>query len=101
MAACSSTRRRSSAPSTTICARNGTEYLEQTENHVEVLTAACEALGLDPGEMTPGCKVVQHIGKALVVAMKMALAEAIARPPSWSRASAWCSPKPRITPTGS
>ena len=50
------------------------EYLEQTENHVEVLTATCEALGLDPGERTPGCQVVQHVGKSLVQAMKMALA---------------------------
>ena len=49
-------------------------YLRQTENHVRVLTNTCEALGLDPGEMTPGCQVVQHTGKSLVVAMKMALA---------------------------
>lgn len=50
------------------------KYLEQTGNHVEILTTACEALGLDPDEMTPGRKVVQHTGKSLVVAMKMALA---------------------------
>lgn len=50
------------------------KYLEQTHNHVQVLTTACEALGLDPGEMTPGCMIVQHTGKSLVVAMKMALA---------------------------
>jgi hypothetical protein len=31
--------------------------------------------GFDPGESTPGCVVVRHTGKALVVAMKMALAE--------------------------
>jgi hypothetical protein len=52
-----------------------TEYLEQTKKHVEVLTASCNALGFDPGERTPGCKIVHHTGKALVVAMKMALAE--------------------------
>ena len=52
-----------------------TEYHTQTVKHVEVLTDVCTALGLDPGEMTPGCKVVQHTGKSLVVAMKMALAE--------------------------
>lgn len=52
-----------------------TKYLEQTENHVGVLTAACSALGFDPGEKTPGCRIVHHTGKALVVAMKMALAE--------------------------
>lgn len=50
------------------------EYKDQTENHVAVLTRTCDALGLDPGEMTPGCQVVQHTGKSLVVAMKMALA---------------------------
>jgi hypothetical protein len=26
------------------------KYLEQTENHVELLTTACETLGLDPDE---------------------------------------------------
>ena len=50
------------------------KYLAQTENHVQVLTTACEALGLDPDEMTPSRKIVQHTGKSLVVAMKMALA---------------------------
>jgi rubrerythrin len=52
------------------------KYLEQTEKHVEILTTACEALGLDPDEMTPARKVVQHTGKSLVIAMKMALAAA-------------------------
>src|ERR1044071_8680841 len=62
------------------CAVNGDlrkewkKYLQQTERHVEVLTSACEALALDPDEMTPGRKIVQHCGKSLVVAMKMALA---------------------------
>ena len=50
------------------------KYLKQTTNHVDVLTRTCTALGLDPGEMTPGCQIVQHTGKSLVVAMKMALA---------------------------
>jgi hypothetical protein len=49
-------------------------YLAQTENHVVVLTALCESLELDPGERTPGCQIVQHVGKSLVQAMKMALA---------------------------
>ena len=53
-----------------------TNYLAQTERHVEVLTEACGALAIDAGEMTPGCMVVQHTGKSLVVAMKMALAAA-------------------------
>jgi hypothetical protein len=51
-----------------------TEYLEQTQHHVEVLTRVCERLGLDAGEMTPGCQIVHENGKALVIAMKAALA---------------------------
>lgn len=51
-----------------------TEYLEQTKNHVAILARVCATLGLDPGERTPGCEVVHHTGKSLVVAMKMALA---------------------------
>src|SRR5215210_3977578 len=50
------------------------KYLAETEKHVELLTTASEALALDPDEMTPGRKIVQHNGKSLVVAMKMALA---------------------------
>jgi rubrerythrin len=50
------------------------KYLAQTQTHVGLLTTACEQLGLDPDEMTPGRKIVQHNGKSLAVAMKMALA---------------------------
>lgn len=50
------------------------KYLEETTTHVTVLTDVCRALALDPGEMTPGCKIVEHTGKALVMAMKQALA---------------------------
>lgn len=50
------------------------KYLEQTIRHAEILTGVCLALGLDPDEMTPGCDIVNHNGKALVVAMKMARA---------------------------
>ena len=49
-------------------------YLEQTQNHVDALVEMCEALGIDPNEMTPTRKIVQHTGKSLVVAIKMALA---------------------------
>ena len=52
------------------------EYHSQTQNHVRVLTRACLRLGLDAGEMTPGCQIVHENGKALVKAMKMALAAA-------------------------
>jgi len=51
------------------------KYLDQTERHVAILSRACLALGLDPAERTPGCKIVHHNGTALVVGMKMALAE--------------------------
>jgi hypothetical protein len=50
------------------------KYLDQTINHVSVLATACQVLGIDAGEMTPGRKIVQHNGKSLAVAMKMALA---------------------------
>ena len=51
------------------------KYLEQTLRHVEILTETCAALGLDPEQTTPGCKIVQQNGKALVLAMRAALAE--------------------------
>lgn len=50
------------------------KYLEQTHEHLATLIAVCDTLNLDPDEVTPGCKVVEHSGKSLVVAMKMALA---------------------------
>ena len=50
------------------------KYLEQTVRHVDILTGVCVAMGLDPDEMTPGCQIVHHNGKALVIAMKMARA---------------------------
>lgn len=50
------------------------KYLEQTVRHVDILTGVCVALGLDPDEMTPGCHIVHHNGKSLVIAMKMARA---------------------------
>ena len=49
------------------------DFLEQTERHVEILTEACEALGIDPDEMTPGRQIVQNNGNAMVMAMKTAL----------------------------
>jgi hypothetical protein len=51
-----------------------TKYFEQTQNHVQVLTATCASLGLDPNEVTPGRQIVKQTGAALVKAMKMALA---------------------------
>ncbi len=51
-----------------------TKYLAQTVRHVELLTQAAVALGIDPGEMTPSCQIVHQMGKSLVIAMKAALA---------------------------
>ena len=48
------------------------EYLEQTQEHVEIVRGIFEKLGLDPEEQTPGRKVVHHIGESLVKAMEMA-----------------------------
>ena len=49
-------------------------YLEQTRRHVDVLTRTCEALGVDPGEVTPAREIVHQNGKALAISMKAALA---------------------------
>jgi hypothetical protein len=49
------------------------KYLEQTQNHVEIVEGTIEALGLDPDTETPGRLVVRHIGESLVEAMEMAL----------------------------
>src|ERR1700752_5273711 len=48
------------------------EYLEQTNNHVQVIRTIFERLGLDPQTETPGRQVVRHIGESLVKAMQMA-----------------------------
>lgn len=49
------------------------KYLDQTQHHVEVMQELFDKLGLDPNQMTPGRKVVKHIGESLVGAMTMAL----------------------------
>jgi len=49
------------------------EYLEQTENHVNVVLELCDELGLDPEKETPGRKIVRKIGESLVEAMELAL----------------------------
>ena len=42
------------------------KYLEQTKNHVQVLSEILTALGLDPDAETPGRKVVRYLGTSLV-----------------------------------
>ncbi|MBE0507735.1 MAG: hypothetical protein IBX50_13675 [Marinospirillum sp.] len=51
------------------------EYLEQTLKHEQVLLKVFKELNLDPNTITPGRKVVAHIGDSLVTAMKMAKAQ--------------------------
>jgi len=49
------------------------KYLEQTKNHVQILSDILNTLELDPDAETPGRKVVRYIGTLLVKAMEMAL----------------------------
>jgi len=48
------------------------EYLDQTQNHVQVVRTLFDRVGLDPETDTPGRQVVRHIGESLVKAMEMA-----------------------------
>jgi rubrerythrin len=48
------------------------EYLEHTEQHVDIVQEIFTKLGLDPEAETPGRAVVRHIGESLVKAMEMA-----------------------------
>jgi rubrerythrin len=50
-----------------------TEYLEQTKQHVQILSEVLTTLGLDPETETPGRAVVRYIGTSLVKAMELAL----------------------------
>lgn len=49
------------------------KYLDQTNNHVQVVSALLSSMGLSPETETPGRKVVRYIGESLVKAMEMAL----------------------------
>lgn len=48
------------------------KYLAETRTHVEILTTACDAMGIEP-VVTPGCKVVKLMGESLVSAMELAI----------------------------
>jgi hypothetical protein len=50
-----------------------TEYLEQTKQHVQIVTAVIRQMNLDVDTETTGRKIVRHIGESLVKAMEMAL----------------------------
>lgn len=49
------------------------KYLEQTKNHVQVVSDVMEKMGLDLEKETPGRMIVRHTGESLVKAMEMAL----------------------------
>ena len=49
------------------------KYLEETRNHVQVLTEVCEQSGLDPKQSSPGRAIVKKMGASLVSAMNDAL----------------------------
>jgi hypothetical protein len=51
-------------------------YLDQTREHVRVLTETLIALEIDPYQETPGRQVVRYLGSSLVQAMQMALTSA-------------------------
>lgn len=51
------------------------EYHQQTMKHVDVLTRACLAVGLDPVQRSPGRTIVRKLGQSLVAAMEEALKE--------------------------
>jgi hypothetical protein len=48
-------------------------YLDQTRNHVSILTNVLTKLGLNPDQDTPGRAIVRHAGEGLVVTMLLAL----------------------------
>jgi hypothetical protein len=49
------------------------KYLDQTKNHVQVVSEILKSMGLNLETETPGRKVVRHIGTSLVKSMEMAL----------------------------
>jgi rubrerythrin len=65
-----------------LCARNEdlkkewTEYLEQTERHVQIVRRVFEALGLDPETTTAGRLIVRDKARGLLCAMQAALKNA-------------------------
>lgn len=51
-------------------------YLDQTREHVQILTEVFVKLRLDPYQETPGRQIVRYLGASLVQAMQMALTSA-------------------------
>lgn len=49
------------------------KYLDQTKEHVQVVSEVLKSMSLSLDTETPGRKIVRHIGESLVKAMEMAL----------------------------
>ena len=49
------------------------KYLDETKNHVQVISEVLKSMSLSLDTETPGRKIVRHIGESLVKAMEMAL----------------------------
>ncbi len=49
------------------------KYLDETENHVRIVSDIFEKIGLDPNVETPGRAIVRFKGESLINAMEMAL----------------------------
>jgi len=49
------------------------KYLEQTKEHVQIVSEILKTMNLDTEVETPGRKIVRYIGDSLVQAMEMAL----------------------------
>jgi len=52
------------------------KYLEETENHVRIVTQVFAELGLDPDLETPGRAIVRFKGQSLVQSIEMAMTDA-------------------------
>jgi hypothetical protein len=50
------------------------KYFEQTQRHVTILEQVCSSMEIDSDEETPGTRVVDALGAALIRAMQDALA---------------------------
>jgi len=51
------------------------KYLDETQNHVAIVSDILNEMGVDVDAESPGRKVVRHIGQSLVQAMEIALNE--------------------------
>ena len=76
------------------------EYLEQTQQHEQIVRELLGKFNLDPDTETPGRKIVRHIGESLVKAMEMALESG--KPEAAQIVAAECvvKRKPKITCIG-